>query len=93
MVGQIFRMCANSLKDSKNVLGYYFRRMKSKGGHLQAIVATVHKIATIFYTMVKTKQNFDETKSGINEYELLKRKIEYAQRRLDKLNVKLKNSV
>ena len=50
MVGQIFRMCANSLKDSKNVLGYYFRRMKSNGGHLQAIVATAHKIATIFYT-------------------------------------------
>jgi hypothetical protein len=42
--------------------------------------------------MVKTKQDFDETKSGINEQELLKRKIEYAQRRLDKLYLKLKKS-
>ena len=42
-VGQVFRLCANSVKSVKTGLGIYFRRQKSKGGHLQAIVATANK--------------------------------------------------
>ena len=42
-VGQVFRLCANSVKSVKTGLGIYFRRQKSKGAHLQAIVATANK--------------------------------------------------
>ena len=55
-------------------------------GYSQAIVATAHKIAKIFYTMVKNHTEYDENKTGINERELLERKILITQRRLDKLN-------
>jgi len=88
-VGQIFRLCANALKDAKNPMGYYFRRIKSRGGHMQAIVATAHKIARIFYVMVKNKCVYDETKVGLDEKSLLTMKIKRTQRALDRLNAKL----
>ena len=88
-VGQVFRQCANSLKDAKNPMGFYFRRIRSRGGHMQAIVATAHKIARILYVMVKNKCTYDETKVGLDEQEMLKKKIERTQRALDRLNAKL----
>lgn len=91
-VGQIFRTCANALKDSKETLGFYFRRMKSKNGHMQAIVAAAHKLAKIFYTMIKSKVEYDATKVGQDEKELLKRKIERTQKASEKLNAKLSDA-
>lgn len=88
-VGQMFRLCANSVKSVKTGLGIYFRRQKSKGGHLQAIVATANKIARIFYTMVVSKKHYDESKVGLDEKQLLERKIILAQIILDRLNRKL----
>lgn len=90
--GQVFRLCANSLKRNKTTLGYYFRRIQSRCGYSQAIVATAHKIAKIFFTMVKTHTEYDESKTGINEKALLERKILMTQRRLDKLNRQLEVS-
>lgn len=88
-VGLAFRRCANSVKSTRTGLGIYFRRQKSKGGHLQAIVATANKIARIFYTMVATKIQFDENKTGLDEKTLIQRKIAIAQRTLDRLNLKM----
>jgi len=92
-VGQIFRLCANALKDAKNPMGYYFRRIKSRGGHMQAIVATAHKMARIFYVMVRNKCAYDETKVGLDEKEFLTMKIQRTQRALDRLNAKLSAAV
>ncbi|MGM9728373.1 MAG: hypothetical protein ACI3YV_00135, partial [Prevotella sp.] len=64
-------------------------RQKSKGGHLQAIVATANKIAKIFYTMIVNKNHYDESKVGLDEKQLLERKIIMAQRTLYRLNLKL----
>lgn len=91
-VGQVFRLCANTLKDSKETLGFYFRRMKSRNGHMQAIVATAHKLAKIFYTMIKTQNEYDSTKVGQDEKELLRRKIERTRKALEKLNAKLSDA-
>ena len=66
--------------------------MKSKDGHMQAIVATAHKLAKIFYTMIKTKSDYDASKVGQDEKELLKRKIERTQKALEKLNAKLSDA-
>ena len=88
-VGQVFRLCANALKDAKNSLGIYFRRIRSRSGHMQAIIATAHKMARIFYTMVKNKSEYDETNVGIDEQELLLKKIERAKITLVRLNAKL----
>ncbi len=88
-VGQIFRQCANATRDMKNPMGFYFRRLKSRGGHMSAIVATAHKMAEIFYIMIQNKVAYDETKVGLSEEELLRRKIERAQKTLEALNAKL----
>jgi len=58
-VGQIFRQCANALWRSNDPLGDYFRHIKARKGHLAAMVATGHKLATIFFTMVERKQEYD----------------------------------
>lgn len=88
-VGQIFRMCANTVRNSKDEMGFYFRRIKSRGGHAQAIVATAHKIAKIFYMMVKQQCAYDPSRVGEDEQELLRRKIARAERALEALNAKL----
>ena len=74
-------------------MGFYFRRIRSRGGYMQAIVATAHKIARIFYVMVKNKCTYDETKVGLDEQELLRKKIERTQRALDRLNARLSVSM
>jgi len=59
--GQIFRLAASSLHHSPTPMGTYLRRMKAKLGPPAAITATAHKIAIIFYTIVKNQVEYDET--------------------------------
>lgn len=59
--GHLFRMAAFSLHHSRTPLGNYLRRMKAKLGPEAATMATAHKIAVIFYTMVKNQVEYDET--------------------------------
>jgi hypothetical protein len=59
--GELFRMAAYSLHHDKSPLGDYLRRMKSKLGPAGATTATAHKIAIIFYTMVKKQVKYDAT--------------------------------
>ena len=60
-VGHLFRMAAYALHRSLTPLGNYLRRMKAKLGPQAATMATAHKIAVIFYTMVKNQVEYDET--------------------------------
>jgi transposase len=46
---------------AKNHLGDFFRRMRGKLGRAQAITAVAHKLALIFYTLVTTGQDYDES--------------------------------
>lgn len=48
-----FRMAAYTLSNSKSALGAYYRRMRSKLGAPKAITATAHKLARLFYSMLK----------------------------------------
>lgn len=62
--GQMFRMAASSLHHSQTPMGNYLRRMrrmKAKLGPAAAITATAHKIALIFYTMVRNRIEYDES--------------------------------
>jgi transposase len=59
--GHLFRLAAFSLHHSLSPLGNYLRRMKAKLGPEAATTATAHKIAVIFYTMVKNQIEYDES--------------------------------
>lgn len=82
-------MCQHRKEREKRDGGILQGRMKSKDGHMQAIVATAHKMARILYTMVKTKKEYNPSLVGCNEKELLERKIARTTRQLKKLNEKL----
>jgi transposase len=59
--GQMFRIAASSLHHSQTPMGNYLRRMKAKLEPAAAITATAHKIAVIFYTMVKNQVEYDDS--------------------------------
>lgn len=82
---QAFRHAANAVSRSDNWLGDYFRRMKAKGGNRYAIVATANKIATIYYKMVRYKQEFNPVDLKEYEQKYKQVKIAYLERKLNKL--------
>jgi transposase len=59
--GRMFRQAAYSLHHNLTPIGDYLRRMKIKLGPAGAITATAHKIAVIFYTIVKNQVEYDDT--------------------------------
>ena len=84
-VGQVFRQCANALWRSKEPLGDYFRHIKARSGHLQAMVATGKKLATIFYTMVLKKEEYDVSVFSRHREKQLDRSIERLQAKILRL--------
>jgi transposase len=85
IASQAFRHAANAVQRSDNWLGDFFRRMKAKGGNKYAIVATANKLATIYYLMVRHKQEF--TPVDLLEYQAKYKavKITYLERKLSEL--------
>ncbi|MBA2729114.1 MAG: IS110 family transposase [Parachlamydiaceae bacterium] len=63
-----FRMGANALRRSNTALGAFFRRMSGRLIPAKAITAAAHKLAVIFYNMLKTGQEYME--SGAQYYEM-----------------------
>jgi transposase len=57
--GDLFRLAAYSLHHDQSPLGDYLRRIKSKMDAPAATTATAHKIAIIFYTIVKKQVEYD----------------------------------
>jgi transposase len=62
-----FRLAAQTLSRSHSALGAYYRRMRSKLGGAQAITATAHKLARIFYHLWKNKDAYIDV--GVEAYE------------------------
>lgn len=63
----VFRLAAQTLSRSQSALGAFLRRKKAQLGAAEAITATAHKIARIFYTMLKTKKPYSDL--GADYYE------------------------
>lgn len=53
-----FRMAAQSLYNSPTALGAFYRRIKSRSGGKAAVTATAHKIARIYYNMLKYGKDY-----------------------------------
>ncbi len=64
---EAFRLAAQSLKRSQTALGAFFRRMRARLGAPEAITATAHKLARIFYSMLKNGQHYVEL--GMKNYD------------------------
>ena len=81
---QAFRLAAASLYRSQTALGAFYRRIKSRSGGQQAVTATAHKIARIYYVMLSHGTSYVEL--GQKAYEQ-----RYKERRIDHLKVQAKS--
>jgi transposase len=54
------RLAARSLSGSKSALGAFYRRLRARIGAPKAITATAHKLAKLFYRMLKTRQPYHD---------------------------------
>ena len=82
---QAFRMAAGGVQNSNSLLGHFFRKMKIKGGHKYAIVATARKIAIIYYKIVTEKQPFNPLNSDEHYQRQQKARIAKLEKTLSKL--------
>jgi transposase len=64
---QAFRLAAQTLERAQCATGAFFRRIKSRQGRAVAIKATAHKLATIFYTLLKTHTPYHD--AGVDYFE------------------------
>jgi len=78
-----FRMAAYSLHRSQTAIGAFLRRKKAQLGSPKAITATAHKIARIFYEMLKTRTEYKDL--GVDYYQ-----TRYKERMLRNLKRKAK---
>jgi transposase len=64
---QAFRLAAQTLERAHCALGAFFRRVRSRHGRQAAIKATAHKLALVFYAMLKNQTEY--TDPGVDYYE------------------------
>lgn len=88
-VGQAFRIAANTLSKSKGYLGDYFRRIQSRSGYNQAVIAVAHKLARIVYHMVKMGVEYDESIDREKNIKMLEIKRKLLIKRLSKIEAEL----
>jgi transposase len=81
--GETFRSSANSLYNSKEPLGKFYKRIKAKAGPGKATVATARKIAIIVYKMIQTQTPYKpemlekyQEQHKIHQIKQLKRRLE-----------------
>ena len=87
--GQLFRMAAYALDRSPTRMGAYLRRMKAKLGPQAAHTATAHKIAAIFYAMIKNQTEYDETIWEQRDAQRHQKRITGLKRQAQRLGYKL----
>jgi transposase len=84
-----FRIAAQSLMKSKSALGAYCRRMAALHDAPTAITATAHKLATIFYFMLKRRETYHALAVDYYEKEHRDKVVRSLQRRAASLGFRL----
>lgn len=84
-----FRMAAQSLSRSKSSLGAYYRRMKYRIGASKAITATAHKLACIYYRMLKSGKDYIDVGQDYYDQKYRHRVIKNLKRRAKELGYEL----
>ena len=72
---QAFRMAAATQARAKTALGAFYRRIRARSGGREAITATAHKIARIFYSMLKNRTEYVEVGQAAYEQKFKERRL------------------
>jgi transposase len=86
---QALRVAAQTLARSKSALGGFYRRMRTKHGAAQAVVATAHKLARIVYHMLKYRQDYHDLGNDYYEQQYRERVVRTLQRKAAALGFRL----
>jgi len=86
-----FRLAAYSLQRSKSAIGAFLRRKKAQIGAPKAITATAHKIARIFYNMLKNGTDYVDRGQRYYEQRYQERVIANLKRKAKQFGFKLVN--
>jgi transposase len=86
---EVFRMAAFTLSNSSSALGAFLRRMKTRLGSPKAITATAHKIARLFYTMIKFGKDYKDPGADYYEEQYRGRVIRSMQRKAHQMGFSL----
>ena len=77
------------MRSATEYLGDYFRRIQSRSGYNQAVIAVAHKLARIVYHMVKMGVEYDESIDRTKNVKMLESKRIFLQKRLLKIESEL----
>ena len=83
------RLAANALHRSDSALGAFLRRKKAHLGAPKAITATAHKLARLFYTMLRYGQEYVDAGAEYYERQYQQRALRAAKRRAAQLGYQL----
>ena len=84
-----FRLAAQSAGRSQSALGGFYRRIRAKHGSPKAITATAHKIARIFYHMLKYRDEYVDPGQDYYQQKYRERVIKNLERKAQELGMKL----
>jgi hypothetical protein len=83
--GQAFRMAALGLRNNKDPLGEFYRRVRTNAGAPKAIVALARKLAVIYYRMMMDKTAYNPQSLIDYQEKWKKQKIKNLEKYLEKL--------
>ena len=84
-----FRMAAVSLARGPSALGAFYRRMKAKLGAPKALTATAHKLAKLFYRLLRFGEDYVDQGAQKYEEQLRDKQIKALKRRAAALGLRV----
>ena len=90
---QAFRMAASSLSRSQTALGAFYRRIKARSSGPQAVTATAHKIALIYYAMLTNGTAYVELGQQAYEQRYQQRRVHHLMSQAKSLGYQLVPSI
>ena len=84
-----FRQAAMGVSRGQSALSAFYRRIRAKHGPGVAIVATAHKIARIFYVMLKERRAYISPDTTVYEEKQKERAIKHLQHKAAKLGLQV----
>lgn len=86
---QAFRMAASSLSRSASALGAFYRRLKMRTSGQQAVTATAHKIARIYYALLTKGASYIELGQQAYEQRFKERRLVHLKSQAKSLGFQL----
>jgi transposase len=86
---QLFRQAASTLSHSNTWLGRFYQRIRSRHGGGVAVKATAHKLALIYYNMLRTRSEYRQIDVQQYDERLRERALRNLRRRAHQLGMEL----